>query len=145
MNFRWFRFPCWDSSFGCRLYSASSSDEAPLPSPHPGGSTTLSSKTQASRPLPPLELVVGRNRCAHFGIIPRFKINRVVRSRPVSASIVRESTSTESTCRAKGFGYRRKKAKRGVAVDSGLRALARSAGSDEDYSLLVGLLIELDH
>jgi hypothetical protein len=38
----------------------------------------------------------------------------------VIGSKLLERTSTESTCRAKGLGYLRKKAKSGVAVDSGL-------------------------
>jgi len=77
INFRWFKFPCCDCSFGWLLYSLSSSGASTL-SPHPGGSTTLSSSTQASSPRPPLELVVGKKRCDHFGMIPRFSMSRVV-------------------------------------------------------------------
>lgn len=100
MNFRWFRFPCFDDSFGCNPYSLSSPD----PTPHPGGSITLSSSIQASSPRPPLDPAVGNHRFAHFGMIPLFNINLVVCSCPVSGLTVRERTSTDRTWRAKGLG-----------------------------------------
>jgi hypothetical protein len=49
-------------------------------------------------------------------------------------STVRDSTSTERTWRAKGFGYRRKKARRGVGGESGLKESAGSKVEPTHYS-----------